>query len=97
MTVSAALAATRAATTGPAPRRAVAWALGGWVLLLVTAWIWGLALPADELHLGAIPLYGRWELAPAWRLALPVAVGAAAVLVLPGLAARWPWRRVLGA
>ncbi|WP_053206107.1 hypothetical protein [Jiangella muralis] len=72
-------------------------ALTGWVVLLVVAWVWGLALPADDLHLDAIPLYGRWELAPIWRLAAPVAVGAAAALVLPELAARWPWRRVLGA
>ncbi|TDD69864.1 hypothetical protein E1262_11355 [Jiangella aurantiaca] len=97
MTESAALAARPVQARAPRRRTVVVWVLAGWVLLLVTARVWGLALPADDLHLGAIPLYGRWELAPVWRLAAPVAAGAAAVLVLPGLAARWPWRRVLGA
>ncbi|SDT15018.1 hypothetical protein SAMN04515669_2925 [Jiangella sp. DSM 45060] len=85
---------------GPAPGvsvRATPFALAGWVLLLAVAWAWGLTLPAGDLHLGAMPLYGRWDLVPAWRLAAPVAVGAAAVLVLPALAARWPWRRLLAA
>ncbi|SDU78048.1 hypothetical protein [Jiangella alkaliphila] len=84
----------------PAPGEwagAVPIALAGWVLLLVVAWIWGRTLPAADLHVGAIPFYGRWDLAPVWRLAAPVAVGAAAVLLLPSLATRWPWRRVLGA
>ncbi len=88
--------ATRSAATSR--RLSPVWlALAGWVLLLVVAWIWGRSLPAGDLHVGAIPFYGRWDLAPVWPLAAPVAVGAAAVLVLPSLATRWPWRRVLGA
>ncbi|PZF85564.1 hypothetical protein [Jiangella anatolica] len=75
---------------------AVPVALGGWSLLLVAAWVWGRTLPAGDLHLGAMPLYGRWDLVPVWRVGGAVAVGAAAALALPVLAARWPWRRVLG-
>ncbi|WP_116951800.1 hypothetical protein [Jiangella endophytica] len=95
MTVTA--AEDRPARAGASPRRhAVAWALAGWVVLLITARVWGLTLPAEDLHLGAIPLYGQWDPVAVWRLAPPLAVGAAAVLLLPAAAARWPWRRVLG-
>ncbi|TDD95889.1 hypothetical protein [Jiangella asiatica] len=71
-------------------------ALTGWALLLVAARVWGLALPDLEgLKLGAVPLYGEWDLVLTWRLVLPVAAGAAGAVVLPAVARRWPWRRVL--
>lgn len=94
---SPALATRSAAPTSRGP--VLVWlALASWVLLLVVARVWGVSRPDQaDLHLDAIPFYGRWDLAPVWRLAAPVAVGAAAVLALPSLAARWPWRRVLGA
>ncbi|WP_051426360.1 hypothetical protein [Jiangella gansuensis] len=98
MTGSATVVAGPARPAAPSRRAIVALAVAGWVLLLVVARVWGLALPAEpDLHLDAIPFYGRWDPVATWRLAAPVAVGAAAVLALPALIARWPWRRGLGA
>jgi methylthioxylose transferase len=77
-------------------RRTVLVALAVWALLLVVARVWGSSRPDQpELHLDAIPFYGRWDPVATWRLLVPVLVGAAAVLLLPSIAARWPWRRVL--
>ncbi|MBB5788547.1 hypothetical protein [Jiangella mangrovi] len=90
--------AERSASTHRTVHRATLVALAGWVLVLVVARVWGLSRPDQaDLHLDAIPFYGRWDLVLTWRLAAPVAVGAAAVLVLPVVAARLSWRRVLGA
>lgn len=78
-------------------------ALGAWAALLVGARLWGLRVVdvagSDELKLGAIPLYGRWEwlVGPQLAVALVVGVvvGALAVGILPWVARRWSWRQVL--
>lgn len=99
MTGSAAVVTRREEGAAPSRRwRVTGLVLAGWVLLLVVARVWGLSRPDQaDLHLGAIPLYGRWDPVSTWRLLLPVAVGAAAVALLPRAAGRWPWRRVLSA
>ncbi|TDC49716.1 hypothetical protein E1212_17260 [Jiangella ureilytica] len=86
----------RPATTRATGRRAVVVALGAWALILIVARVWGLSRPDQpDLHLDAIPFYGRWDPVATWRLLPPVLVGAATVVLLPSIAARWPWRRVL--
>jgi hypothetical protein len=90
--------AERSASTHRTVHRATLVALTGWALLLVVARVWGLSRPDQaDLHLDAIPFYGRWDLVLTWRLAIPAAVGAAGVALLPVVSARLSWRRMLGA
>ncbi|MGQ0615449.1 MAG: hypothetical protein ACT4PW_00405, partial [Acidimicrobiia bacterium] len=80
-------------------RLAAAGALALWAALLVGARAWGVRV-ADRLpavFLGAIPFFGRWELLVTWRVVVPVAAAAVAVVVLPEGCDRWRWRSVLAA
>ncbi|GAA2142790.1 hypothetical protein [Glycomyces algeriensis] len=81
-------------------RARTAAALAAWTLLLALAWVLGQAKLADtagNLQLGAMPLYGSWELHVDATLLAPIAAGALAIAVLPWAAARWRWRYVVAA
>jgi hypothetical protein len=67
--------------------------------LVVARW-WGLVVASDatgDLHLGAIPLFGKWRLLVTGRLAVAVVIGVAGVVVLPAITVRGRWRLVLAA
>lgn len=75
----------------------IGWAaLAGWIVLLAGVRVWGVWLSARrELKLDAVPLYGRWDWALSWRVAVPVMAGAVLVAALPWLSRRWAWRLVV--
>lgn len=79
------------------PRRAtVTVVLGGWIVLVAGAAVWGaLGGAGRRAMIGAPPFMGGWRFAPTWRL-LPAALSVAGTvtIVLPW-AQRAPWRRVL--
>lgn len=89
------------AASDRAPRRqgvgTVALVLAGYAVLLLVARAWGEAIldSGRVIRLGAPPFVGwdRWR--PSWRVAVPVAAGAAAVALAPAAAARLPWCRLL--
>ena len=75
-------------------------ALGLWVALLVVARVWGsivLHHASADLHVGAIPLFGKWQWLLTGRLFVPIAVGVALIVALPVIAERWSWGAVLAA
>jgi len=75
-------------------------ALGGWVALVVVSRIWGLAVVRDApgpLYVDAVPFYGVWRAELGWPLLLSAVVVGLAVLVLPSVADRLPWRALLAA
>lgn len=88
-----------------AARRAESTVRAGAVVVPLTVWALLVAvghaivrlLPVSEkgIHLDAPPLVGRVDWRPNPRLLLPLAVGAAIVVVGPAWAARLRWRRLL--
>lgn len=69
----------------------------GWALLVAAAVGIGLASQPDRrLKLGNVPPFvGHFRLLPPIRWVAPLAVAALLIGVLPVIAARWPWRRLL--
>ncbi|MCC3761953.1 hypothetical protein K3N28_02565 [Glycomyces sp. TRM65418] len=85
-----------------APRRTALTAavLASWALFLALVWVLGQykdAITAEDLVLGAMPLFGSWE----WRLdvelLVPIGVGVLLIAVLPVISARGRWRAVAAA
>jgi hypothetical protein len=84
---------------GPHPGVTVA-ALVLWGGLVTVSRVWGLAVveaATEPLHVGAVPFFGRWDLAP-WPALLPAAlVLLLASVLLPWFARRLTWGRLLAA
>jgi len=80
-------------------RRPVRLAVAGWAGLIALAVTFGLISEPDRrLKLGNVPPFiGHARLVPPGRWVLPAAVAGVLVAVLPVVAERWPWRRLLPA
>lgn len=73
-------------------------ALGAWVALVVVARVWGLAVvrgAPSSLYVDAVPFYGMWRAELGWPLVLAAVVIGVAVVALPRVAERLPWRALL--
>jgi hypothetical protein len=78
--------------------RTTAIVLGGWCVAVVVVRLWGLAVvhaAHGSLFVGAVPFFGRWQLAWSLRSLVALALGGAGVALLPNIATRWSWRHVL--
>ncbi len=89
-------------TPAPAPRRVVVSrpvivAVGVWATLVLIAALWGAWLLHAGVHMQikAPPLTGRPAWRVSWRVLVPVAAGAVAVVGLPVAARRLRWRSLL--
>jgi hypothetical protein len=73
--------------------------LVGWVALLVVTRRWGqhllLELGFEDIRLGSPPFTGRDDPMFGWRTLLPVVLAGSLIAVLPPLARRLSWRRLL--
>lgn len=80
-------------------RRRVRWAIGCWLAAVVASAAAAYVIGDDgrPLYLGAAPFVGAWDLRAGLAAVLPIAVAAAAVLLLPVAATRLPWRPLLAA
>ncbi|MEP6462339.1 MAG: hypothetical protein ABJC62_02760, partial [Frankiaceae bacterium] len=80
------------------PLRRAGWiAVIGWAGLIAGAVVVGLLSEPDRrLKLGNVPPFiGHARLVPPTRWVLPVAAAGLLIAALPGMAQRWPWRRLL--
>lgn len=79
-------------------RSRTALAVAAWAVLIGVAVVWGRHVNAaqpEDPHVGAVPLFGRWDLVETWRLVSPLAAAVTAVVLLPRWCAQLPWRRML--
>jgi hypothetical protein len=62
--------------------------------------LWGVAVvhaAHENLFVGAVPFFGRWQFAWSLHVLVPVAVSGAGIAALPTVMARWRWRCALAA
>jgi hypothetical protein len=72
--------------------------LGVWCAAVVVARLWGLAVvhaARENLFVGAVPFFGRWQVAWSLRSLAALAVGGAGIVLLPSVMARGSWRHAL--
>lgn len=78
-------------------RTVVVATLSGWVALVAGVRLWGLWLAGHgrDLTLGAVPLFGHWDVRLGVRIVPAVVVAALVVAVAPRVVAALPWRRLV--
>lgn len=87
---------TRPPARATRPRTVVA--VAAWIALVFGVRFWGLAVvhhSRADLYVGAVPFFGRWSASLTARTVVPMAVGAAGVVLLPWVMRGAPWRTLL--